>query len=365
VAGERLAALLGEAASIPFNALDEHLPEALVVFGAGGRGRRSRARLERLGVRVPYFADNDPAKQGQTMDGTSVLAPADLPLRAPGLPVLVSSWAQAAIAAQLHGLGMPLVYVDEVVERCDPALAEAHADGLERILAALADEESRQALRGALKLRFCGRAPLFPSGYPLYGHPQASARPGDVIIDGGAAEGDTLLRFLDDCAHDGDLHLFEPTPASFLALQARIDGLASVRASIHAVNKALWSCETSLSFVEEFACAHSNRPSQGGGCQVAATSLDAYVAEAGLPRVDLIKLDVEGAELSALKGAAGTIRRHLPRLQVCLYHKPADLWEIPSYLMDLAPEYRLYVGHHSCSNLDTVLYCTAEPQTGA
>ncbi len=357
MAGQRLAALLGEAVSIPFNALDAHLPEALAVFGAGGRGRRSRQRLERLGVRVPFFADNDPAKQGQTIDGVPVLAPDQLPLRAPNLPVLVSSWAQASIAAQLFGLGLPMVYVDEVLERCDPALAEAHAGELERILAALADDDSRRAYRGALRLRFCGRLPLSPSSYPLYRHPQASARPGDVIIDGGAAEGDTLGLFLDCCGQDCRLHLFEPTSETFRALEDRIRGLG--RAGIRAENKALWSCGATLRFVEEFACAHSNRPSDQGGREVQATSLDAYVAENGLARVDLIKLDVEGAELEALKGAAQTIRKFLPKLQVCLYHKPADLWEIPSYLMDLAPEYRMYVGHHSGGSLDTVLYCAA------
>lgn len=88
-----------------------------------------------------------------------------------------------------------------------------------------------------------------------------------------------------------------------------------------------------------------------------AVTLDSYVEAEGIARVDLIKLDIEGAELAALTGAAGVIRRDNPCLQICLYHKDPDLWEIPQYIKGLVPEYRMFVGHHSCCLLDTVLYC--------
>ena len=52
-------------------------------------------------------------------------------------------------------------------------------------------------------------------------------------------------------------------------------------------------------------------------------SIDSYVAEKKLPRVDFIKLDVEGAELDTLKGAATTIARFKPILALSAYHK----WE--------------------------------------
>lgn len=347
--------ILGEALTSPFNAFDEHLPERMAVFGAGGRGRRCRERLERLGIRVPFFLDNDPAKQGGAVDGVPVLAPAELAARADGLPVLVSSWGEGSIVAQLFHLGLHAVFVDEAADRVNPALAEVHADELREVLDSLADEDSRRAFRDVLRLRFCGRRMRFSSAYPLYRHPLVRARRGDCIVDGGAADGDTLLAFLDDCQGDCALHLFEPTQPSFGELQALI--AARGAAGAVAVNKALWSCDTTLRFVEEFACTHSNRMAEGGGCEVAATSLDAYAEASGLARVDLIKLDVEGAELEALRGAAGVIRRDRPRLQVCLYHKVEDLWEIPLYIKSIAPEYRMFVGHHSCCALDTVLYC--------
>ena len=59
--------------------------------------------------------------------------------------------------------------------------------------------------------------------------------------------------------------------------------------------------------------------------------------------VDYIKYDIEGAEQEALRGSVETIHRHRPALRIALYHKSADLFEIPLLLHTLSPHYRLYL----------------------
>jgi FkbM family methyltransferase len=49
---------------------------------------------------------------------------------------------------------------------------------------------------------------------------------------------------------------------------------------------------------------------------VPVTTFDAWAAEAGLGRLDLVKLDVEGAELEALRGMGGSLSRLRPRVLV-------------------------------------------------
>ena len=59
--------------------------------------------------------------------------------------------------------------------------------------------------------------------------------------------------------------------------------------------------------------------------------------------VDYVKYDIEGAESEALDGSADTIRTHRPALRIALYHRSADLFEIPLKLAAIAPCYDFYL----------------------
>ena len=72
--------------------------------------------------------------------------------------------------------------------------------------------------------------------------------------------------------------------------------------------------------------------------------------------VSFIKMDIEGAEIAALKGAAELIRRRRPDLAICTYHSISDLYEVPLYIHSLVPEYRLYLRHHTPVHYETVCY---------
>ncbi len=73
-------------------------------------------------------------------------------------------------------------------------------------------------------------------------------------------------------------------------------------------------------------------------------------------KVTFIKMDVEGSELGALKGAEKTIRINKPRLAICIYHKKMDLLEIASYLLKVVPEYNFYIRQYWSNMWETVLY---------
>ena len=67
-------------------------------------------------------------------------------------------------------------------------------------------------------------------------------------------------------------------------------------------------------------------------------------------------MDIEGAELDALKGAVHTIQTYRPKLAISIYHKPEDLVEIPLYLMEIMPDYQFYIRHYTTWLEETVLY---------
>ena len=70
----------------------------------------------------------------------------------------------------------------------------------------------------------------------------------------------------------------------------------------------------------------------------------------------MIKMDIEGAELEALKGCEDIIRNRKPKLAISIYHKAVDFVDILAYLLSLVPEYKLYYRHYSLYKYETVLY---------
>jgi FkbM family methyltransferase len=124
----------------------------------------------------------------------------------------------------------------------------------------------------------------------------------EVIVDLGSHIGTSIL-FFRARYPDARIYGFEPDPATFAKLEANVGGLAGVTVQRRAVAAA--DGESVL-----HAAAYSLRSSLVGGWSesravtVPAARLDRLVNELGLDRIDLLKLDIEGAETEALAGAA-------------------------------------------------------------
>ena len=73
-----------------------------------------------------------------------------------------------------------------------------------------------------------------------------------------------------------------------------------------------------------------------------------------------IKMDIEGAEVEALKGAKKTISKSHPYLAICVYHSLSDIWEIPLLIKSFYSGYKLYLRNYNYMGLETVLYAFPE-----
>lgn len=143
-------------------------------------------------------------------------------------------------------------------------------------------------------------------------------------------------------------YAFEPSQENYLMCQ-------STKADLHLEQAELipygtWDCKTTLRFKNQ---ADSSRIAETGETLINVTSIDEVVGDAD---VTFIKMDVEGAEYRSLLGARETIKRCRPKLAICVYHRPEDIFALPMYIKSLNLDYRLYLRHYSNADNETVLY---------
>lgn len=155
------------------------------------------------------------------------------------------------------------------------------------------------------------------------------------IIDLGAYDGDTIFEFLN--ATNGSYEKIiavEADEKNFKKLQKKTSDLSNIE--YH--NIAAWSSQTTLKFSRK-----AGRNSKLGdvGIEIQGNSVDNIVHEP----VTLIKMDIEGAEIEALKGAENTIKTYLPKLYVCAYHRNEDMFAIPMKIWEYSHDYKIYFRH--------------------
>lgn len=86
------------------------------------------------------------------------------------------------------------------------------------------------------------------------------------------------------------------------------------------------------------------KPSARPGPVVPLTTIDRIVEELELPRVDFIKMDIEGAEERALEGARRTLQRFKPRLAIATEHRPRQAESVTKVVLSARPDYERKVG---------------------
>ena len=174
-----------------------------------------------------------------------------------------------------------------------------------------------------------------------------------LFIDGGCYDGSDTRRYLEK--YRGNAVCFEPDSKNIEKVRNGLVNMDPCRYRI--VSKGLWSRPKRVAFRSDGGCGSHIVAGGQNDVSIETRTIDEEVSE---EKVSIIKMDIEGAELEALKGARGVIERSHPILAISVYHKPEDILEIPDYILKLYDGYRLYLRHYSFSWYDTVLYAIPE-----
>ncbi len=354
-----------------FDAVAAPFGGSLLLFGAGWLGRFVLQGLRRAGVEPLAFIDNNPKAWGTVVEGLPVLSPTDaLAQHGATSCVVVTVYHGSAVTAQLRSAGFPRIaqvihlfwrYAEQFIpSSCTDLphrLVEQEA-AIRAGYAVLADDASRREFCEQLLWRF------HPSTGILSAHqPGADTYfPDDVIapsaaeqfVDCGAFDGDSARAFL--ARRDGAfgrMFLLEPDADNRAKLNSWVGSLApDVAARITTLPYGVSDQDATFSFRATHN-AGSTLLSTDGDVSIDCRKLDTLFAS---DAPTFIKMDIEGAEPMAIAGGAATLRTHRPVLAICVYHRSEHLWEIPTLIHSIQPDYRLFVRRYAEDCWELVCY---------
>ena len=206
----------------------------------------------------------------------------------------------------------------------------------------LADCKSKRTYRGIMKYRHSRKIwdyPFFCQEYTEYFIRELKLTDDEVFIDCGAYDGDTLDAFLKHCSDFRRIIAFEPQARNFELIEKKYGD----NQKITLINAGVYDKDGELLFYGEDGSSSSGIDEENGNVKIKVKAID----NLNLEYVSFIKMDIEGAEYNALKGARETILRDKPKLAICIYHSDDDMIRIAEYIHELVPEYKLYVRQHS------------------
>jgi FkbM family methyltransferase len=342
---------------------------SVVIYGFGNAGRSVARHLLSIGQEIEAFLDVAAARASNTTyEGVPLFTPAQwldshqaeqhdvlICVHNPFSPIV-------PIIDQMRASGFRQVLTMVDYVNIWPADNEFrywltpkdfYADKKEAIAAAaglLRDAVSSRWMEATLGLRLFGdyRSMPKPSFSDQYMPADLRRWPEPLsLLDCGACDGDTIAAMLAAGYQVDRIVAFEPDLTNYNKLRARFA----------ATGGTFLPCVVSDSTgTVQFGAGHgpASRVTDHDGVTLQSLTID-EACQGFNPT--LVKMDIEGSEQAALRGAVETLRRVRPGLAISIYHNPDDLWNIPLFIARLDLNYTMFIRGHGHSGFDLVLYC--------
>jgi FkbM family methyltransferase len=328
----------------------------VALYGAGGIAFITSNILKDKACNVCYFIDDDKSKQGTYINKIKVISLKNISPNAEFI-ILICLPNPMNVYNRLIGLGYKdvLYYPIMMGERdfYDATLLQKNYNKIDKVYNLLADDFSKEVFTNILKHRITmdftcfnnviSQKQYFPLDiFTLGGN--------ECFVDGGAYNGETIVDFINETNNNFKyIYCFEPDIQNYNKIKETINCIDWNR--IKLFNSGLYS-----KFGEVGFNSHGNSASfisETGKDKVSLVKLDEVIVE---HKPTYIKLDIEGAEEEAIYGMKDTITKYHPKLAISIYHKAADLWELPLLILNLSASYKIYIRHYSNGLHETVCY---------
>ena len=341
-----------------------------IVYGAGNTGHEVKSVLNRYGINPKCFLD---------INAGNKTAIDNIPVYCPDNPEVINSIsADTVVILAIYNSGVDIMELHRkltcigythiinfiefyymFVDEFDPKYWLTNLDlynGLDNIICStsdlFADKISSELFASIIKFRMSGDFSLLPDPDIInqYFPPDLINLKINTFIDCGAYDGDSIINLNKRFGKIDTIVAFEPDLNNFRKLKQVI------RSEQYSNHCFLYPCGV-WSETEQVVFNSNNNASSNitdaGNTTIQCISLDDILEN---ENPDFIKMDIEGAEYSALIGAYKIINRYMPVLAISIYHKPEDLWLIPNLIKSWHLNYRLFIRLHGFSIFDVVMY---------
>lgn len=211
----------------------------------------------------------------------------------------------------------------------------------------LADYRSKKVLYGILRhwltFDYAYKNSIKENNYDdYYDFDIITCGPEECLVDLGAYTGDSTLSFIRNFGLYKRIYCYEMTAGSMKVMQENLKDFDNIIYRQAAVGNA----NGSIYMTEFNGAPSSNLVSSEGNTEIPMVRLDDDICEP----ITFIKMDIEGSEIEAMKGAEQHIRRDKPKLAICSYHNNHHIYEIPRLMREYNPQYKLYMRYNGPLN---------------
>nr|WP_297279083.1 FkbM family methyltransferase [uncultured Butyricicoccus sp.] len=313
--------------------------------------------LDKIEVKKEYILDNDSKKWGNQQWGLKIISPMQCPYKEYNVLILVPFVEEITNQLkQLPNVPQNIFYLDLYFESNDTAMYyETKHKEIETVYDILSDDMSKVVFQNVIRYRINRdekflqdialprNTQYFPKN--LNDNPFLTEK--EVFLDAGAFVGDTVSAFLKVVdGHYDSIYAFEPDEKNYKMLS----NTYMDNEKIHCYQAGVGEKSEILHFISDTS---GSKVSMEGTEQIQIVSLDELLGD--IP-VTYLKMDVEGMECAALRGATKLIQRYKPKLAICTYHSNSDMLEIPKLILEINPTYQLYFRHYTQGIVETVCY---------
>lgn len=216
---------------------------------------------------------------------------------------------------------------------------DAHKSEFDGIYTRLADEVSRNTFENIVNFKLTGDINYLFACETGEDEPYDSflRLSGDeTYLDLGAYRGDTVFSFIKRVGQYKKIIAVEPDKKTFAKLCAATRGVKNIR-NINA-----------FAGEKPGTAGIFSNGSRGMSSTGTAQTAEIITVDGLVEKPTFIKIDIEGGEAAAIKGAAETIKRCRPKMQIAAYHRAGDLIDLPKAVLDVREDYKIYLRHNPC-----------------